>query len=295
MKKLLSTFSAMALLAGMLQGATVAEWDFDQDLSLAGLQLSESSPGTDVSGNGNTMLGYNTTSSAWYSSLGETSSGVGLSMEAEGGQDGYVINSNDGALRYWNPLTWTIEATVSVDGTSGWRTFIGKDGTSFSKAESDFYLQARGDTGEFRLLLSTTSGQRVEINSGVVLEANRWYQVAAVSDGTQVSFYVNDGDGYVLVGSEALTGATDDENRLSSGNDSGWTFLRGWWNGKLVDRVDGRIDNIRFSDAALSTDALIPMAHNKGTLILVSSVSAWILFFGAGLLRKEFLGNRARQ
>ena len=70
MTKFLSTFS-MALLAGMLQGATVAEWDFDQDLSLAGTSLADTSA-TDLAGNGNAMLGYDHFYGATYSALTDT-------------------------------------------------------------------------------------------------------------------------------------------------------------------------------------------------------------------------------
>ena len=36
-----------------------------------------------------------------------------------------------------------------------------------------------------------------------------------------------------------------------------WTFGRGWYNGGFVDHIDGRMDNIRFSDVALPNEDLI--------------------------------------
>ena len=37
-----------------------------------------------------------------------------------------------------------------------------------------------------------------------------------------------------------------------------WSFGRGWYNGGLVDQIRGNIDNVRFSDVALTTNQLIP-------------------------------------
>jgi len=269
-KSLFTSLVSVFVSAGaLLHGATVAEWNFDQDLSLVGASLADAS-GVDITGNGNTMLGYDQFYGATYSALGDTPNGTGLSMEANGNNDGYVANANAGALRYWSPSNWTVEATVSLDGLSGWRTLIGKDGSTSGSNESDFYLQACGDTGEFRVLFKTVSGQRVDLRSGVVPDLGRWYQLAVVSDGATVSLYVNDGAGYALAGSVALTGATADDNRLSDGNGSAWIFMRGWYQGKSVDRVDGRMDNIRFSDVALSPAEFLSTG-SKGTLILISS------------------------
>ncbi len=271
MKTFLSTFS-IVLLSGVLHGATVAEWNFDQDLSLAGASFADY-PATDLSGNGNTMLGYDAAAGASYSALGDTPSGAGLSLDANGSQDGYVLDN--GAVNGWTPLTWTVEAAVFLDAASGWRTLIGKDGSSTGASESDFYLQACGDTGEFRVLFKTVSGQRVELRSGVVPVIGQWYRLAAVSDGDNAYLYVDAGTGYVLTGSVALTGATSEDNRLANGGGSVWTFLRGWFSRRYTDHVDGRIDNIRFSDTALSPADFLSTG-SKGTVIMISSVGGWL-------------------
>ncbi len=285
-KSLFTSLVSVFVSAGVLLGATVAEWNFDQDLSLAGASFADY-PATDLSGNGNTMLGYDAAVGAFYSTLGDTPSGAGLSLDANGSQDGYVLDS---AVNGWTPLTWTVEAAVLLDGASGARTFIGKDGSSTGAWESDFYLQASGDTGEFRVLFKTVSGQRVDLRSGVVPVVGQWYRLAAVSDGANAYLYVDDGTGYALTGSVALTGATPEDNRLANGGGSGWTFMRGWFRGRFVDHVDGRIDNIRFSDTELAPGEFLPIF--KGTLIMISSLGGVLCPLSGVLLLFAWRGRK---
>jgi len=232
---------------------TVGEWNFDQNLSLAGTGLS-ANPAQDVTGNSNTMYVTSSSAGATYSAQGSTPSGSGLSLEANGAKFSYL---NSTTTRTWNPETWTIEASVVMDDLGLWETFIGKNGSSLHRADSDFYLQKTDDFGDIRVALTTVSGQRVTVNSAYYPTVGQWFHLAVTSDGKKVSLYINDGTGWSRKGFWALTGGSAASNALSNGNGTIWVFLRGWWNNTLVDYVDGRMDNIRFSEGALSPDAFL--------------------------------------
>ena len=246
------------LFAGDVRATTVAYWNFDEGTPN---QLFCEKPVADSSGAGNTMRGFDANLGPAYSALGDTPSGTGLCLDTlSGGRDGFVDSST---LNYWKPDQWTIEVTVWLDETDGFLTVIGRDGSLSGGVLSDFYLQKYADTnegkGSWRVDFSTVGGQRVTIDTSYPPKAKTWYQLAVTSDGANVRFYVNDlsGDkGYQEVGSEALTGTAAAANALAA-NGSVWTFGRGWWSGVLLNHIDGKIDEIRFSDKALKLTQLI--------------------------------------
>ncbi len=237
----------------------VGEWNFDQNLGFTNSPLSDH-PAMDLTGNSNTMYGYDATYGPYYSSLGDTPSGTGLSLDANGNQDAYLDDSASSPvlnLNTWSPESWSIEASVVMDDLGSYETFIGKDGTMHSQSESDFYLQKTGSSGDIRVALSTVSGQRVNLSTGFYPATNEWFHVAVTSDGGTLSIYINDGTGWSLKGTEALTGGSMANNALANGNGANWTFLRGWYDGGFTDHVDGRMDNVRFSRGALSPHAFL--------------------------------------
>jgi len=238
----------LALSASTTVANTIAYWNFDE--GNAG-QPFFANPADDLSGNNHTMYGADLTFSPSYSLAGQTPSGRGLSLDTmTGGRDGFTTHPT---LNNWKPLRWTIEASVQLDIPNGVMTVIGRDGSSFGKPLSDFYLQKNDRSKSWRLDFCTTGGQRVTIDSKILPTVKAWYQLAVTSDGSTVRFYLNDlsgKDGYREVGTAKLTGATPADNALAaSGNN--WTFGRGWYGGKLTDHLAGRIDEIRFSDTAL--------------------------------------------
>jgi hypothetical protein len=252
------TAALWALLGGNLAATTVAYWNFDDGTPA---QLFSDKPGTDSSGCGNLMRGFDADLAPAYSALGETPSGSGLSLDTlTGGRDGFV---DAATLASWRPEQWTIEATVWLDDTNGYLTVIGRDGSSIGGPLSDFYLQKYADTnegrGSWRVDFLTVAGQRVTIDTAFAPKPQTWYQLAVTSDGANVRFYVNDlsgSAGYQEVGSEGLTGAVAAANALAA-TGAAWTFGRGWWNGILTNHVDGKIDEVRFSDKALKISQLI--------------------------------------
>ena len=101
--------------------------------------------------------------------------------------------------------------------------------------------------------------------SGVV-EVNQWQAVAAVSDGSTLSLYLKDiaaGEpGYTLMGTLDISGSADPALSTGAGDGTEWdagviTVGRGLYDGGHTDRFFGYIDDVRLSDAALSTNQFL--------------------------------------
>lgn len=276
---------AGSLMAAMLaQGATVAYWDFETHSvygpATNGMQFTDSdagaangSAGALSSGSLYTMFGWNSYYGPSFTSDNLYYNGLAM-RNADNHQDGYAV---DAALTTWSPTNWTIECSVKLNELGGWRTILGKDGASFGQTESDFYLQRMGDTNGFwRLNYRTAGAQQIVIDSSnVVVQAGQWYGLAAVSDGSDVYLYIDDqdGNGYELEGTAALTNALPADNALSGGAFN-WTFGRGWFDGNFGDNIDGYMDNVRFSDTALLPAELIELPEDPFTITYAPTEAA---------------------
>ncbi len=259
MKSYLSVVSALILsviafgpFLADLPAATIAHWDFEDGVDGVAFSAMPAQGSVDIA-NGIVMFGYDSTWGPAFSS--DTLDGFGLCSRHNGSQDGYTV---DAAINAWSPVTWTIEISAKLDHMSGWQTLIGRDGSSFSTQESDFYLQKNSVDGAFRLNMAAVDGSRYILDSSLVPEAGRWYRLVLTSDGTVITMYVDalDGAGYQVVGSLTMTGATPADNALAATNYN-WTFGRGWFNGSFTDRITGNLDNVRFSDVVLSPEQFL--------------------------------------
>ena len=67
---------------------------------------------------------------------------------------------------------------------------------------------------------------------------------------------LDDGTGFQQIGSLNISAQSVANNALP-GTNLNWTFGRGWYGGSFVDNIDGRMDNIRFSDTVLPVNQLI--------------------------------------
>jgi hypothetical protein len=252
-----------------LTAATVAQWDFEGG-GTAGTPFS-TTPAVDISGNGNTMYGFSAFYGPSYSST--TADGSLFSSRHDANhQDGYT---QGGAVNTWSPLTWTIEVSVKLDTLAGWNTIIGRDG-SISGPASDFYLQNNGINDRFRVDFNTVGNTRCVIDSDFIPTVGLWYGLAVVSDGNTVTMYADklDGNGYQSVGSAAIGGS----NHALAQTGANWTFGRGWYNGGFGDNITGNLDNIRFSDTALSPVQFLAVPE-PGSLALVSLAGGMGLLF----------------
>ena len=166
--------------------------------------------------------------------------------------------------------------------TNGWKTIIGRDGSSQAEPESDFYLSSNGIDNKFRVNIDTVGGTRWILDGDVVARPNRWYGLAVTSDGQALTMYIDmgDGSGYTSVGSLDMSAQTIAENALGQ-NGSNWTFGRGWYNGSFVDHINGYLDDVRFSDVALGAEDLI------GVQIPEPATMALLGFGALVMLRKR--------
>jgi rhamnogalacturonan endolyase len=219
-------------------------WDFED--GAAGTAFSGMPGGGSVDAvNGIVMYGYDATYGPSFSF--ETATGTGLSAYCNGSQDGYTT---DASLNGWSPQAWTIEVSVHLLDISGWRTIIGRDGSSQSDAESDFYLQNNGIDNKFRINIDTVGGQRWILDGDYVPVASTWYRLAVTSDGITLKMYLDDGGGYTQIGTLDISAQSVTNNALAQGGYN-WTFGRGWYDGDFTDHVNGYIDDIRFSEQVL--------------------------------------------
>ncbi len=256
---------AVLLMACPATAATIALWDFED-----GVDGDPFSPGGGGSG-GSADLITGTLMRGWdsYWGPGWTSSNLaalGLSMNnADNHQDGYVT---EGPLFGWSPSAWTVEATVYLEEISGWETMVGRDGSTEAGAGSDFYLSNNGIDDKFRIDIDTVGGQRWIVDGDYAVQTNKWYALAAMSDGATLSLWLDDGAGYQQIGSLDISAQSVADNALP-GSSFNWTFGRGWYGGSFVDHIDGKMDNIRFSDEALGPEQLIPLVPEPTTVVLL--------------------------
>jgi hypothetical protein len=253
------SFSGLASTA-----ATIAFWDFED--GVAGQSFTpegdpNGSGGSVDTVNGILMRGWNPQFGPSWTST--TPNGSALAMN-NAGQDGYVT---EGALHNWGPTAWTIEATVYHRTINGWRTMIGRDGSSQSEPESDFYLVNNGIDNKFRINYDSVGGQRWVLDGNYDVQINTWYGLAVVSDGSTLSMWLDDGSGYAQIGALDITAQSVADNALPATAFT-WTFGRGWYNGGFVDHIDGMMDNIRFSDTALTPGELIPVPEPSSLALI---------------------------
>ena len=141
---------------------------------------------------------------------------------------------------------FTIEAFVYPTVTNVFDTFVGRDDYDDQGGNGDealFYLQQRGDTGQYAAIaVPEAGGESVRIDGPAVV-ANQWVHLAVVGDGTNMMFYV-DGE---LAGSAPLAGGL-----YNPANTATWTIGRGFFANNVVDFMEGNVDEVRFSDTALS-------------------------------------------
>lgn len=178
-----------------------------------------------------------------------------LSARFTGAEDLYGT-AGDGLSRVVF-TSFTIEAWVKFDSLVGWQTLVGRD-DSGSPGEGEgqqslFYLSKAADSkitdpgimkNGLRVELVTRDNQLLAFNSYFDVSAHTWYHVAVVGDSAAgtLALYVN--------GTE-VGGTTGFNGLFVPTRNSPWTLGRGQYNGKLVDRFIGLLDEVRFSDEAL--------------------------------------------
>jgi len=250
----------------------------------------------DASGNGNHLLTWDNTAAAGHvyrptvapTSALQSGQPNNWSIQNAGGAPSSFTWSEQTSptgidLQTWAPATWTIEASVMKTVMGGWRTIVGRDGNDVDIDEAGlapFYLQSMGgdigqtafnDVDHVRVQIVDAAGINHSAVDPAVLPANQWAHFAASSDGTMLRLYKDllDGLGYQLVAETDMTATSTNTALVAPGQYSddganwGWSVGRGRYgtndasNANHVDRWLGFIDEVRFSDQALTPAQLL--------------------------------------
>lgn len=251
--------------------AVIAYYRFDNDPGAApGVQV-QPTPDADAPGaspvkdsaNGNNMKTFNESTGPIYSSTVPftTVPQTGNSNSLSGGyyrnpnlRDTYSWNASGGGpngttLNDHNFSQFTIEASVRFFDLANFQTFVGRDSGA---TQGLLYLQKRGDNSLGFTYIDSNGVNRI-VDSTVFVQSGVWYTLAAIGDGSVASLYLLDPNTgtYNLIGSTSGAGLAVEDRT--------WTIGRGWFNGP-ADWVDAEIDEVRISDTALPTSALLGSA-----------------------------------
>jgi hypothetical protein len=260
---ILISIAAAILLSLPTSAATVLFYNCDESMTGPGVAGEPVQPGPgaaegvpDLSGNGYNMWGWCSANGTDNNSpvfSDDVISGRGLSLSMHGNLDGYTTNAT---INAWSPVTWTIQCSVKIDNLNGWYTIIGRSGSQTGTGDADFYLQKNDTNDQFRLNFLSTGGERYILDSGQTVVANQWYRLAVTSDGLTLRMYIDslDGNGFQLANSLDMLEVP--ENNALVASNIVWTFGRGWWGGNNGDYLPGYMDDIRFSDKALTPEEL---------------------------------------
>lgn len=266
-------------------GETVAYWRFEEGPLDANILKGGVPDGSffagvaDSSGNGNALSAWSEGGNAGYAyrnnlpaaTIAQTGAANNFSAQNTGG--GPALFTQTGApIQTITPAAFTIEVSIMPE-NGGYRTYVGRDSrdtVTTDGALAALYLQKLPDDA-LAIKFSDVSGfwhQAISVPGTIHgfafpnINEGRWYNIAAVSDGSTLSLYLDDvnaGLGYQLVAQTDMTLSGSPNTALTAGAGDGgdwdagnWSVGRGLHNGNHVDRGYGFIDEVRISDAALS-------------------------------------------
>ncbi len=285
-----------AISAGPAMAVPVAYWRFEGDgvtTPTVGVQVEDTDGRTttatgvgiraiDATGNGNTLWAWEQafaghTYQADVSNATVTSSGApnGFSVQNAGGFPALfswsVQSSPTVNVETIAPAQWTIEASVKPTTVGGgFRTIVGREGNGVTGDPNlaPFYLQIT-DTGQFRINYTDAAGVNHIVTSPDNVLAHQWYNLAATSNGSTLSLYVDsfDGTGYQLEATADLTGSANsamiNPGLDLNGDTWGWTVARGRYGNSddptadHTDRFLGFVDEVRISDDAVAPGSFL--------------------------------------
>jgi hypothetical protein len=183
---------------------------------------------------------------------------------------GLAKNINNGIIAPGQGFT--VEAAFNTTNVGDFQAIIAKEGQpglgkglGFIENLPTFAIKARrldGNPEDFRdgrvqVEMWDGAGNLIDVVSDEPISTDQWYYVAVVNDGANLSMYLdsNDGNGYVLQGTPvpvaggALYQGEDPENPSW---DNSWVVGRAQFGGNPGDFFDGRIDEVRITNSALS-------------------------------------------
>lgn len=164
---------------------------------------------------------------------------------------------------------FTLEAAFMPRTVDRWAVVVGKDGKPSAGPEQTLALKIRNDTKQLHIELFDTDNVIHGVRSIEPVAAGQWYYAAVVNDGTGLSLYLdrNDGQGYVLQGTDPLNGAL-------AAMDGTWTIGRGMYNWNVTDWFDGLIDEVRLTNRALSPSEFLFVPEPAGLILAAIGLTA---------------------
>lgn len=295
--KVLILMTVLSMCVISVQGQTVAYWRFeegpaDAQVSHGGQPDGVYYEGTaDSSGNGYGLsvwaedwAGFAYRSDVGYSSVPLTGAANNFAVKNTGGYPAMFTDTAD-AINGIQPGAFTIEASFKLE-NGGHRTIVGRDsygantaGDSPNADLAALYFQAVPNNA-LAIKFCDVSGYWHEavsaenIFTGFDWGTNPegvgvpWYSMAAVSDGSTLSLYLNQiGTGvWNLIAQTDMTLSGSPDTALTMGAGDGgdwnagdWSVGRGLYASGHTDRGYGFIDEVRISDEALDvSEFLVP-------------------------------------
>lgn len=282
-----------------VQAASVAYWRFEEGPADANVAKPGGVPDgqefapsiVDSSGNGNHLSVWSVGGGAGYAYrthvsgpvVPQTGEANNFSVQNTGGGPA-MFTQTGGFLQTWQPAQFTIEAAILPVANNGWRTVIGRDSYG---ANADFpelaamYFQITPEDGlAFKYVDADGVWHDATSAPGVVqafdpsdLQNGVWQYIAAVSDGSTLTVYLDSGSGYNPVASVSLGGG-DTRLSMGSGDGSDWdagnfSVGRGLFDGQHTDRAYGLIDEVRFSDEALNPSRFLNAVPEPSAAMLL--------------------------
>jgi hypothetical protein len=166
---------------------------------------------------------------------------------------GLAKHINDGIVATGGGFT--VEAAFKTNNPARYAAIIGKEGQpAGSRPVQTFVIKTRGDNSRLQVELYDGNGNEKQVSSISSVSASQWYYVAAVDNGSTLSLYLNsnNGQGYQLQGSVAITGALFQGVPANPLWDASWTIGRGQFGGNPTDWFDGIIDEVRITNSVLA-------------------------------------------
>lgn len=164
---------------------------------------------------------------------------------------------------------FTIEASVKFNNLDGWQTFVGKDGFNIPGSPNPilsslyFQLSDSNDANQDKVAIKVhdANGNFVEVFTQQTVVTDRWYNFAAIMDGTTLALYREENGRYLLEDSKPFNGPMALQDRT-------WSIGRGMYANNPVDWINGFVDEVRISDTAPATSDLLFAVPEPGSLSL---------------------------
>ncbi len=263
-----------SILSGANLADAVAWWNFEE--SPAGSLMAHTSSGAnpsiigtaDLSGNGNHLAGWRSSSTPQFSQLGQAPDNQGLCLIFTGNQEAYTSQTTVTGVdvHIITPAQWTLETSVLFNDLNGWRTFVSRDGYQVGNDARlcPLYFQKTWDN-YLRIQFLSVDGLNFLATTSWTVSAGQWYHVVGRSTGLALELYVDrlDGNGFQLEASTPLTG---NSALAKSGDNAPWVLGRAMYNNNKVDYLNGMIDDVRLTLRALEPQEFL---QNRTSLLAV--------------------------